>query len=646
MRVEYYGGMADRLRLRFETQEGQPCSRPPVSAAELRFVLSTEGLLELLRREGLPSSRVTQSNRIDLRTLSELADRLDSERPGVTRLRELLREMTPQDGRSIFVVLERPERPATLSLLETPASRSAAEYERDLESGNRARIDEALQAIASWTPVQVEDPDKLSALLSPHLRATRTRGAAARVVGALELRQHETLLEKLLRQGNTLENRLEILGALLRLERDELALRTLRSMLIYGPKENHSRIADLLVRVAQVRHMSALRAMVRLLDPVERVVLSTLLYRLGEMSAYAMISRAVNALTSATSGAITSRILDAIPLVNSTRFTPIIEAYIERETRPWFSARALALLSHLQTHGRVESSCAQLLREIEHTIWTGQAEIGMRLVDQLTTLEPNHAWALYLKASMLKDLDRLEEALKCATRAITTDPSEWQVHRLRGSLQWDLGRSEAALEGYAAALELNPTDPYTWYYKGYVLYRMRKPTHALPCLDRSLSLQPDAPAVLNHKAFCLEHMNQYDEAVACYRRSLKYRPADLATRDHLANALLQASALKEALAVVDMTLKISPRRVRSLEHRAEILRSMKLWQQAEEAFAELVREAPDLFSGWVSRGTINHRMGNLDRAIECLRQAVRLNPESIPARNLLTRFLGQQRDSS
>ena len=95
-----------------------------------------------------------------------------------------------------------------------------------------------------------------------------------------------------------------------------------------------------------------------------------------------------------------------------------------------------------------------------------------------------------------------------------------------------------------------------------------------------------------------------------------------------------------------MTLKISPRRVRTLEHRAEVLRSMKRWEQAEAAFAELVREAPDQFNGWVSRGTINHRLGNLERAIECLRQAVRLRPESIPTRNLLTRFLGQQRDTT
>lgn len=609
-------------------------------------MLATEGLLEALQHEGLPSFGITQPRRIDLGTLTSLADRLDSERPGVERLRELLRETNPLGARSVFVVLDRPTDAPILSLLELPAERSAAEYESDLKSSDPARIDEALEALSSWTPSQVEDPKRLGSLLTSHLRVTRTRGAAARVVGVLELQQQATLLEKLLRQANTLRNRLAILGSLLQLERDELALRTLRSMLIHGSKGNHTLIVDLLVQTGQVRHMSALRAMVRLLDPVERVVLSALLYRLGEMSAYSMISRALNALTSETSGTIATRILDAIPVANSTRFTPIIEAYIERETRSWFAARALSLVGHLQAHARDEPPCTELLNDVEHAIWTGQADMGMRLVDQLTALEPNHARALYLKASMLKDLDRLEEALKCATTAILADPSDWQLQRLRGSLQWDLGRSEAALEAYAAALLLNPTDPYTWYYKGYVLYRMREPTHALPCLDRSLSLQPDAPAVLNHKAFCLEHLERYEEAVTCYRRSLRYRPTDLATRDHLAGALHQASAFKEALAAVDMTLKISPRRVRTLEHRAEVLRSMKLWEQAEAAFADLVREAPDQFNGWVSRGTINHRLGNLERAIECLRQAVRLRPESIPTRNLLTRFLGQQRDTT
>lgn len=638
--------MADRLRLRFETREGQPCSRAPVSLAELRGLLTTPGLLEALLEEGLPASGSSKARRIDLRRLSELADRLDYEQPGVNRLRDLLREASPRDRGAVFVVLDHPVRAPVLSLLQHPESRTAQEVERALESSDPVRVEEALEAMAQWDREEIDLPGRFGNLLTPHLRSVHTRAAAARVVGALRLRHQEGLLEKLLRHGNTLPNRLAILGALLQLERDELALRTLRSMLIYGPRENHPPIVDLLVRTAEVRHMGPLRALVRLLNPVERVTLSALLYRLGEMAAYGRVARALGALTSASPREVTTRVLDAVQLAESRRFTPLVEDYLARESRPWFTARAVALRGHLQEHGRDEPSCAQLLNEVEHAVWTGQTDMGLRLVDQLTTLEPNHARALYLKASMLKDMDRLEEALKCATAAIISDPSDWQLHRLRGSLHWDLGRSGAALEAYAKALQLNPTDPYTWYYKGYVLYRMRQPTHALPCLERSLSLQPDAPAVLNHKAFCLESLERYDEAVTCYRRSLKHRPADLATRDHLANALHLAESQKEALAVVERTLKISPRRVRTLEYRAEVLRSMKLWTQAESAYADLLREAPKQFNGWVSRGTINHRLGNLDRAVECLRQAVRLRPESVPARNLLTRFLEQQRNAT
>ena len=638
--------MAEDIRLSFETHEGHPCPSPPLSAHALRRALATPGLLDALRAEGLRPEQGQEVEKIDIASLLRMASRLESSVPGAAKLQDLLKEAVPGSSRAPVLVIAKQLTERRLTLVALPENLSVEEYEIALAEGGPERVAEALATLATWSREEVEDPGRIAALLVPHLRSPRTRAAAARVVGALNLTEQAPLLERLLRQANTLPNRLAIIGGLLDVERDETAIRTLRSMLIYGPRENHSRIVDLLVRHGQSRHLQELRALQRLLDPVERVVLSSLMYRLGELAAYALVARAVAALSSGTPEAVTVRLLDALRLVDSSRFTPLIEEYADRETRVWFKARATSIASEMSRTGRQEPTCAELLNQTEHAIWTGESETGMRLAEQLLVLDPQHARALYLKASLLKDEDRLEEALLCATSAVAADPMDWQVHRLRGSLQWDLGRSEAALEAYDEALELNPTDPYTWYYKGYILYRMREPAHALPCLDRSLSLEPDAPAVLNHKAFCLEQLGRAVEATACYRRSLRARPADLATRDHLAASLHSTGKLQEALATTELTLKLVPGRIRTLEIRAETLRAMKRWRRAEKAYAELLREAPDRFNAWVSRGTIHHRLGNHDRAVECLRQAVRLRPESIPARNLLTRFLRQQRDTT
>jgi len=640
--------MAGPLRLSFQTPEGHPCARAPVSAAELARALGMEGIMEGLWQAGLPRGprRRGESQRVELHVLARLADRLDPGLAGAAALQDLLKETTTSKGRPIVLVLDLPERPMSLQLLAPPAQLSSAEYERDLRDGPEERVAEVLATLVTWSREHVERPERLGGLLVPHLRAPETRAAAARVVGTLGLTDQAPLLERLLRQGNTLATRLALVGALMDLEHDELALRTIRSMLVYGTKENHTPIIDVVVRHAQARHLSDLRAMLRLLEPVERVALSAALYGLGELSVYARIARALNALNSGTSDTITARVLSAMELVDSSRFCPLLSRYADRETRRWFGARALAISASLQRNGRRESTCEELLNEVEHALWTDETERGIRLVDQLLVLEPQNARALYLKASVLKDEDRFEDALKCATSAVAANPSDWQAHRLRGSLQWDLGRSEAALEAYDRALELNPTDPFTWYYKGYVLYRLRRPEHALPCLDRSLSLDPDVPSVQNHKAFCLEQLERYEEAVGCYKRSLRLRPADVATRDHLASALHKSGELTEALQVVEITLKLVPQRLRSLEQRAETLRVMKRWRQAEDAFADVLREAPDRFNAWVSRGTINHRLGDLDRAVECLKHAVRLSPESVPARNLLARFLKQLRGNN
>jgi tetratricopeptide (TPR) repeat protein len=547
-------------------------------------------------------------------------------------------------GRAV-VVLARPRAVRHLALLELPRARALDELLVDLESTDHAEVDGALYDLQGVTLEGPEQREALVRALGGPLRDVRTRGAAAKVVGSSVLSELGELLDRLLRQANTLDNRLSILGAMIRLGRNDDALRTLRSMLIYGPKENHRVVVDLLIEVADTRNLQSVRAMVRLLQPVERIMLSALLYAHGDLSAYTAISRGMEKMGPSTPRSVATRILESVKLADSRRFVPLLRAYEQREKRPWFTARAQAMIKHLERLGRAEATCSDLLGEVEEAIWARETERAMRLVDQLTVLEPSNARALYLKASLLKDEDRLDDALKCATAAVAAEPHDWQLHRLRGSLQWDLGRSEAALEAYDTALELNPTDPFAWYYKGYILYRMREPAQALPCLDRSLSLQADAAAVLNHKAFCLENLDRIDEAIACYRKSLRHRPADLATRDHLAAALETAGRLPEALAVVDATLKVEPLRVRSLERRAETLRAMKRWQAAELAYGNLLREAPDRFNAWVNRGTISHRLGALDLAIDCLRHAVRIQPESVPARNLLARYLDEHREA-
>jgi tetratricopeptide (TPR) repeat protein len=644
VRVGYDCRMVDHLRLEFETLEGEAFESPPLSAGALRLALETEGLFEALLGAGLEATERGGAHRIALADLLRAADRLDAGRDGVATLRVLLQEAPDQAIARAIVVLERPPPVRHLSLLQNPPPRSLGELLIELESGDHGQVDGALYGLQAVTPETPDQREGLSRALGPHLRDVRTRGAACKVAGAIALTELGELLERLLRQANTLPNRLSILGALIQLGRDDGALRTLRSMLIYGPKENHGAVVDLLVEVARPRNLQSLRALVRLLQPIERIMLSALLYAQGDLSAYTAISRGMEKMGPSTPKAVVTRVLASVKLANSRRFIPLLRTYEAREERPWFTARSQAIVRHLERDGRKEPTCPELLAEIEHAIGSGDAERAMVLLDQLTVLEPSNARALYMKASLLKDEDRLDDALKCATAAVAAEPREWQLHRLRGSLQWDLGRAEAALEAYDTALELNPTDPFAWYYKGYVLYRMREPAQALPCLDRSLSLRPDEAAVLNHKAFCLENLERIDEAISCYRKSLRHRPADMATRDHLAAALGTAGRLPEALAIVEVTLKVEPRRVRSLERRAEILRAMKRWRPADMAYGDLLREAPDHFSAWVSRGKINHRLGALDLAIDCLRHAVRIRPESVPARNVLARYLDEQRE--
>ena len=84
--------MAGPLRLSFQTLEGHPCTSAPVSAAELARVLDMEGIMEGLLKAGLPRRprKRGESQRVELRVLARLADRLDPGLAGAKALQELL----------------------------------------------------------------------------------------------------------------------------------------------------------------------------------------------------------------------------------------------------------------------------------------------------------------------------------------------------------------------------------------------------------------------------------------------------------------------------------------------------------------------------------------------------------------------------
>lgn len=528
----------------------------------------------------------------------------------------------------LVVTLPRPD------LRVVPAKRNPIEA---LLAMDTVDPDDAEELLATLDAVLDETDlpgEALERALVPLLTVAKTQALAARLLGRARVAKAASPLRSALARAASLEGRVEILAALVRLGRRSLGLRTLRSILAHGDETARRRVVAALWDVAEPGDAAIVHDMLRLLPQEERAELAALVYALGDVRGYPVVAGVMRDLERVDSAS-AERVLRAIDRVDSRRFAPMLSGYAERESRSWFEARARQISRRLAALGRDEPTPGDLLEQAEESYFGNRNAEATALLDEVVALEPENARALYLYANCLKEDARLPEALRTCNRALAVDPSHWRAQRLRGSLLWDLDRHELALEAYDRALSLNPVDPYTWYYKGYVLYRLRRDSEALPCLDRALSLKNDSPYIHNQKAFCLERLERHDEAAKCYQRSLQLKPNDLTIRDYLGEALQAADRLSEAKAVYESILRDQADRDETLYHLADVLYDLEEWEGSAGAFGQYLERRPDSYNAWFNRGLCLRFLTRHAEAVECFRAALERRPDSVNARKHL-----------
>jgi hypothetical protein len=84
---------------------------------------------------------------------------------------------------------------------------------------------------------------------------------------------------------------------------------------------------------------------------------------------------------------------------------------------------------------------------------------AMKLIEEILEIAPNHAPTLLLRAEVLANDNKLDEALSAARRAKLADPELPEIFSTLGALLEAAGDKAGALESYQRYLELDPKGP-------------------------------------------------------------------------------------------------------------------------------------------------------------------------------------------
>lgn len=150
--------------------------------------------------------------------------------------------------------------------------------------------------------------------------------------------------------------------------------------------------------------------------------------------------------------------------------------------------------------------------------------------------------------------------------------------------------------------------------------------------------------VLIHKGMDKVRQGLYDEAIEIYDRVLSMNPENTHAWNNRGVALFSAGRSEEALECYDRSIGIDPENLDALRNRGYVLRSMGRMDEAMKAYDRVMGAGGDE-SDLESIATVLVGMGLLAEALDCLNQAMSINPtERIEKEIIALMFTIEQRE--
>jgi tetratricopeptide (TPR) repeat protein len=186
----------------------------------------------------------------------------------------------------------------------------------------------------------------------------------------------------------------------------------------------------------------------------------------------------------------------------------------------------------------------------------GRPEEALAELDAVATLAPSDPYVEIVRAGLLMRLGRLDEATAAARHARELAPDEPEALRLLGRIglmraDADSQAAAVAIEAFESLRRLQPEDLEALVSLGQLYLGAGHPELAADALAEAGRLRPGHPGIESLLARALDQTADAGQAERIERERLERAPGDLAPRLELADLLGRQGRHEEAVAVLD-----------------------------------------------------------------------------------------------
>lgn len=236
----------------------------------------------------------------------------------------------------------------------------------------------------------------------------------------------------------------------------------------------------------------------------------------------------------------------------------------------------------------------------------------------------------YLSKSLLH-LERPEEALTAADKAVALTPGSGFAHHWRGSTLFQLNKIDDAAAALRKAIELSPTLSDSHYKMALLLERQEKWRDAETHYRAELLLQPRSSLVHHGLAFVLFKQDKAAEAIQSGEEAILCNPRDANAHELLGQILLRAHRFDRAIEVLEKTTVLRPEGSAGWHVLGKALAEKGDLSNAEQAYRKVLALVPGDGIAHNAIGILHYRRREFANAAQAFRKAVSHMPASAMA---------------
>jgi tetratricopeptide (TPR) repeat protein len=154
-------------------------------------------------------------------------------------------------------------------------------------------------------------------------------------------------------------------------------------------------------------------------------------------------------------------------------------------------------------------------------------------------------------------------------------------------------------------------------------------TEAIEFYEKALSLNPQFSMAWNNKGLTLRQVNLNEEAISNFDKAIVIDNNILAWKNKIAT-LQEIGEHEKAIIICDQLIKIEPDNFLVWLSKGISLEELKQHEKSLQVFDQLISLESENYIGWYEKSRCLVLMGKVERAIDNLKEAIRLNPEQLP----------------